>query len=80
MKRLEELRIVNQGIRKKDYKALVTGQPVYTQDLAPEDCLVVKLLRSPYASAWIEKIDTSRAKLVPGVVCAMTWEEVPHKR
>lgn len=58
----------------------MTGQPVYTQDLAPEDCLVVKLLRSPHASAWIEKIDTSRAKLVPGVACILTWEDVPHKR
>ncbi len=80
MKRLEELRVVNQGIRKKDYKALVTGKPVYAQDLAPEDCLVVKLLRSPHASAWIEKIDTSRAKLVPGIACILTWEDVPHKR
>ena len=45
MKRVEELRVVNQPIRKKDYRALVTGQPVYTEDLAPRDCLVVKLLR-----------------------------------
>ena len=50
MKPVSELRAVNQPIRKKDYKALVTGQPVYTQDLAPADCLVVKLLRSPHAS------------------------------
>jgi CO/xanthine dehydrogenase Mo-binding subunit len=79
-KPVSELRVVNQGIRKKDYKALVTGQPVYTQDLAPKDCLVVKLLRSPYASALIEEIDVSRAKLVPGVVCALTWKDVPQKR
>jgi len=32
---------------KKDAKALVTGKPVYTNDLAPKDCLIVKLLRSP---------------------------------
>ena len=30
---------------KKDAKALVTGKPVYTNDLAPKDCLIVKLLK-----------------------------------
>ena len=25
---------------KKDAKALVTGKPVYTNDLAPKDCLI----------------------------------------
>lgn len=38
---------------KKDAKALVTGKPVYTNDLAPKDCLIVKLLRSPHANAMI---------------------------
>ncbi len=27
---------------KKDAKALVTGKPVYTDDLALKDCLIVK--------------------------------------
>ena len=30
---------------KKDAMALVTGKPVYTNDLAPKECLIVKLLR-----------------------------------
>ena len=38
---------VNKPVRKKDAMALVTGQPVYTDDLAPKDCLVVKVLRTP---------------------------------
>ena len=42
---------------KKDAMALVTGKPVYTQDLAPKDCLVVKVLRSPHAHALIETVD-----------------------
>lgn len=80
MKPVSELRVVSKPIRKKDYKALVTGQPVYTQDLAPKDCLVVKLLRSPHASALVDTIDVSRAKLVPGVECVLTWQDVPHIR
>ena len=43
------LRVVGAPLIKKDAKALVTGKPVYTDDLAMKDCLVVKVLRSPYA-------------------------------
>ena len=38
---------VNKPFRKKDAMQLVTGQPVYMDDLVPADCLIVKLLRSP---------------------------------
>ena len=40
-------RVVSQAIPKVDYKALVTGKAVYTDDLAAKDSLVVKVLRSP---------------------------------
>ena len=40
---------VNKSLQKKDAMALVTGKPVYTDDLAPKDCLIIKILRSPYA-------------------------------
>ena len=39
---------VNKPFRKKDAMQLVTGKPVYMDDLAPADCLIVKLLRSPH--------------------------------
>ena len=45
------MKYVNAPVRKKDAMALVTGQPVYTDDLAPADCLIVKVLRSPHAHA-----------------------------
>ena len=54
MRKMENTRFVNKGIVKKDAKALLSGRPVYTDDIAPSDCLVVKLLRSPHAHAWIE--------------------------
>lgn len=50
------MKYVNSGVRKKDAEALVTGQPVYTDDLAPKDCLIVKILRSPHAHALIEEL------------------------
>ena len=53
------MKIVNQSYRKKDAMQLVTGQPVYTDDLVPNDCLLVKVLRSPHANAIIESINTA---------------------
>ena len=71
---------VNQPVKKKDAEALVTGQPVYTDDLAPKDCLIVKVLRSPHAHAMIEEIRTEAAKKVPGIACILTYEDVPQER
>lgn len=71
---------VNKPVRKKDAMALVTGQPVYTDDLAPKDCLIVKVLRSPHAHAWIEEIKTDNAMKVPGIACVLTYEDVPGER
>lgn len=76
----EPFRVVSKGIKKKDAKALVTGRPVFTDDLAPAECLIVKALRSPHASAVIEEIDTKAAMLVPGIECVLTWKDVPRNR
>ncbi|MCI6005050.1 MAG: molybdopterin cofactor-binding domain-containing protein [Blautia sp.] len=74
------MKYVNQPIRKSDAMALVTGKPVYTDDLAPGDCLIVKILRSPYANAWIEDIRTGTAAQVGGIACVFTYKDVPQKR
>lgn len=71
---------VGKGVIKKDAMALVTGQPVYCDDLAPKDCLIVKLLRSPHAYAKIKSIDTSIAKRIPGIEAVYTYENVPTSR
>lgn len=73
------MRTVNQPIRKKDAMQLLTGQPVYVNDLAPEGCLIVKLLRSPHPNAMIEEINTEAAKKVPGIEAVFTWEDVPQE-
>ena len=59
------MKVVNQPVMKKDAMALVTGKPVFTDDKAPKDCLIVKLLRSPYANAMIKSINTQFAMKVP---------------
>ena len=74
------MRYVNQPVIKSDAMALVTGKPVYMDDIAPRDCLVVKLLRSPHAHALIEDISVDKALLVPGIEAVFTYRDVPQER
>ena len=75
------LKSVNQPIRKKDAMALVTGKPVYMDDLGIFDhALIVKALRSPHAHAMIESIDTKVASRIPGIEAIFTYEDVPNER
>ena len=76
----KKFRLIGAPVVKKDAKALVTGKPVYTDDLALKDCLIVKVLRSPHAHALIEEIDCKVASRVPGIECILTWKDVPQKR
>lgn len=67
---------INKSFRKKDAMQLLTGQPLYTNDLAPKECLIVKVLRSPHANAIVESINTAIAKKVPGIEAIFTYEDV----
>ena len=72
------MKTVNKPFRKKDAMQLVTGQPVYMDDIIPQDCLIVKLLRSPHANAIVRSINTAVAKKVPGIEAIFTWGDVPQ--
>ena len=67
---------VQKSIPKIDGQGLVLGRPAFTEDLAPQDALVVRLVRSPHAHARIRSIDTSAAEQVPGIACILTWKDV----
>ena len=74
------MREINKAVPKKDAYSLLLGKPVYTDDLAPKDALVVKLLRSKVAYARIKNIDKAAAMKVPGIAAVYTREDVPKTR
>lgn len=71
---------VNKPIRKKDAMNLLLGKPAYVEDITPDDCLIVKVLRSPHGHALIKGIDISAALAVPGIEVIYTYKDVPQER
>ena len=74
------LKNVGRSIPKIDGMMIATGKPVYTEDLALPNALVVKILRSPHAYAKINSIDISGAEKLEGVECILTYKDVPKER
>lgn len=61
-------------------RGVVTGSVRYTMDDVPDGAAHIKVVRSPHAHARALRIDTSKAKAVPGVLAVYTWRDVPRKR
>ena len=54
----------------------VTGEATYTGDIELPGMVIAKVLRSPLAHARVVRIDASRARRVPGVLMALTRDEL----
>ena len=74
---MAEFDVIGKPVRRKDAYEKVTGRARYVADLNVPGLLYGKVFHSPVAHARFIKIDTSRAEALPGVVCTVTYEEVP---
>jgi len=75
----DQLAIVGKPLIKPDAFPKVSGQTKFADDLALPRMLYGRLLRSPYPHARILRIDTSRARALPGVFAVLTGEDMPIK-
>lgn len=74
----DELRIVHQPLPRHDQAEKVAGSTRYAGDFAFASMLHARLVRSLVPSARITRRDASAALAVPGVVCVLFGEDVPH--
>ena len=71
------LRFVGTRVKRIEDPARLTGQGLYASDINLPDMLHAAVLRSPYAHAIIESIDTSAAEALPGVRAVLTYKNAP---
>ncbi len=77
---LPELRVVGKPLRRVDALSKATGATVYAGDFSMPGMLHGKVLRSPYPSARIVRVNTEKARALPGVVCVLTASDIGYAR
>ncbi len=70
--------IIGKSLPKIDSYAKVTGAARYADDLKLPRMAFGRILRSPHPHALITRMDTSRARALPGVLDVITGQDLPH--
>ncbi|MCP4351851.1 MAG: xanthine dehydrogenase molybdenum-binding subunit XdhA [Desulfobacterales bacterium] len=70
---------VGKSPRRKDAVAKVTGRARYTDDLAMPGMLHARYVRSSVAHGSVVRIDTEKARSLPGVEAVFTFKDVPNR-
>jgi len=73
----EGFSIVGKSMPKVDSFTRVTGQDKFADDIFLANMLYGKMLRSTHAHAHIKKIDTTKARSIPGVIAIATGADIP---
>jgi CO/xanthine dehydrogenase Mo-binding subunit len=74
----KQLNIIGKRVNGLDEKDKVLGNVIYADDFKLPGMLYAKIFRSLKASARIKRLDVAKARALPGVVCVLTAEDVPH--
>jgi carbon-monoxide dehydrogenase large subunit len=70
----EEIRGIGHSVKRKEDDRLIRGKGTFIDDVKLPGMVHMAILRSPFAHAKINGIDTSRAAAVPGVIAVVTGE------
>jgi len=76
----DDYSVVGKSVPRVDARAKVTGEALFTADIALPRMLVGKILRSPYPHARILNIDTSRAEALHGVHAVVTGKDTAGEK
>lgn len=74
----QELRVVGRPVARHDARDKVVAATAYAADWAMPGMLHGAVLRSPYPSARIRRLDITRASKIPGVAAVLTAKDVPR--
>ena len=72
---MRNYKVVGKPLPRVDGKVKTTGEAIFVVDVKLPNMLHGKILRSPYPHAKIVKIDTSKAKALPGVKAVITGQD-----
>jgi carbon-monoxide dehydrogenase large subunit len=64
------------SVRRKEDPRFIRGKGTYVDDLQFPGMLYLDIVRSPFAHAKIQKIDTSKALAIPGVLAVITGQDL----
>ena len=67
---------IGQSLKRVEDPRLIKGAATYVDDLSLPGMLHATFLRSPYAHAKINSIQTHKARAIPGVIAVLTGEDV----
>ncbi len=74
----KQFSVIGRNLPKIDAWAKVVGETKYADDMVLPRMAHGKLLRSPHPHALIKRIDTARAKALPGVYAVITGHDLPR--
>lgn len=77
---MNNYKFIGKSLTRVDGRVKITGAAQFVDDLDfGPNLLYAEIVESPYAHALINKIDTSEAEKVPGVVKVVTGKDFPYK-
>ena len=78
--KIEKFDVINRSKPRLDGIEKVTGRARYAADIFMDGMLYAGVLRSPYSSARVLRIDAEKARTVPGAAAVVTCFDMPKKR
>ncbi len=67
---------IGKSVKRVEDKRFITGKGKYTDDIILPNMTYAQIVRSPYAHAIINSVDTSQAEAHPDVVAVFTGEDI----